>query len=165
MKLSRRRSPRAQGPPVVFEGRCGEPALLVLDAEGEAKRGDLPPTWEPLLDRARVGWVRMPVFLEQRGDAFAFVPQDAERVYVLANGSAAEAALHVSALHSDVVRSVLLVDPMTDGRSLDQLPVPVRVVADSEDVRNEAGAPLPLGHPVVVAAVEKALRELEAAVA
>ncbi|SDM77632.1 hypothetical protein [Allokutzneria albata] len=154
-------SPRSQGPPVVYEGRCREPALLVLDAEGEAKRGDLPPTWQPLLDRARIGWVRMPVFLEQRGDAFAFVPQDAERVYVLANGTAAEAAVRVSQLHADVVRSVLLVDPVTDERSLGALPVPVRVVAVSEDTRNDAGAPLPLGHPIVVDAVEKALRELE----
>ncbi|HJQ46845.1 MAG TPA: hypothetical protein VJ870_11065 [Amycolatopsis sp.] len=176
---------RAQGPPAVTEGTPAGPIVLVLDPAGAAKHEALPATWRDLAGRWRIIWCRLPADggLTEADELLADPPSPRKVVHVVASGPYAEEALRLAERHTEPVRSVLLVDPAasryvgpghgaeaderweddTEKRrwALTRSGVDVRTVAHSEggDL-DRIAAPLPLGHPDVVAGVEKAIAEL-----
>lgn len=153
--------PRAEGPPVVWAGPELGPALVVIDPMGEAKHEDLPATWHKLAANHQVAWCRLPASrdsVEDLEDVLETLAERRTRVDVVASGEACPAAVALAGQFDDVVRSVLLVDP-PDETSGDTPGAPdVRVVARSTGgERDRVEAPLPLGHPDVVAGVVAAL--------
>ncbi|NIH79900.1 alpha/beta fold hydrolase [Amycolatopsis viridis] len=176
---------RAEGPAAVTEGTPDGPTVLVLDPTGLAKHEGLPATWRDKTDEWQVVWCRLPAEggLTQADDILSDPP--GESVHVVASGPFADGALRLAEQHRDRVRSLLLVDPAADqfvppgdGETADrswetdnrerisglaEAGVPVRVVAHSTGGADDrVPAPLPLGHPDVVAGVAQALAELPA---
>jgi pimeloyl-ACP methyl ester carboxylesterase len=149
--------PRAEGPPVVWAGPELGPALVVIDPTGAARHDDLPATWHELAASHQIAWCRVPASRNSTEDVEDVLETMAERqtrVDVVAAGTACGTAVALAGRFGGVVRSVLLVDPPPG------TPVPAiaRVVARSAGVdADRVDAPLPLGHPDVVAAVAAAL--------
>jgi hypothetical protein len=75
---------------------------------------------------------------------------------VVTSGPLAADVIDLVREHSDLVRSVLLVDPEVDV----DFPLARVVVRSHQAPDNRIPAPLPLGHPDVVASVVKALGDL-----
>lgn len=176
---------RADGPAVVTEGTPDGPIVLVLDPAGEAKHEGLPATWREELDRWRVVWARVPAegALTEADQILGDPPGGRKNVHVVASGPCTDEALRLAEAHTEAIRSVLLVDPGATGYvepgdgpevseeweretekrrwALTRSGVDVHVVAHSSGgERDRVPAPLPLGHPDVVAAVKKAIAEL-----
>ncbi|MTD57840.1 hypothetical protein [Amycolatopsis pithecellobii] len=176
---------RAGGPAVVTEGTPGGPIVLVLDPAGEAKHGGLPATWRDHPDSWRVMWCRAPAEggLNAADEILTDPPDSGKIVHILASGPSTDAVLRLAQAHPGPVRSVLLVDPGAAGfvergegtdaderwehetarqrSELSRHGVDVRIVAHSAGgPRDRIPAPLPLGHPDVVAAVQAAVTPL-----
>jgi pimeloyl-ACP methyl ester carboxylesterase len=176
---------RADGPPAVIEGTPGRPIVLVLDPAGAAKHEGLPATWRRFTDSWQVVWCRLPAdgSLSEADEILADPPTLGRAAHVVASGPYGEAALGLAERHPDTVRSVLLVDPAASGyveagegdvadehwerdtaprrEALNRSGVEVRVLAHSEGgERDRIPAPLPLGHPDVVDAVQQSVAEL-----
>lgn len=162
--------------------RQGTGAVVVLDPAGLAGhgRGELPATWRGLAQRREVVWCRLPdgEAMTAVQDALGKLP-DGDRADLLASGEAADAALSAAERWSDRIGRVLLVDPgagagvapgeparqaadrwMSEHESqcdaLSRSGVDVRLVAYSVGGgRDRVAPPMPLGHPDVVAAVER----------
>ncbi|MBK1788417.1 hypothetical protein [Prauserella cavernicola] len=164
--------PRTHGPALVREGQSGAPAILVLDPLGEAKHGDLPPTWSGLVADRHVCWCRLPAdgARTEAEDLLADPDAIGYTVDLVVSGPVAFEGLGMAARHPDTVRSVLLVAPeshsLHDGEDLiaarttelESEGVVVTVVARSfEGERDRIGPPLPLGHPDVAVAIHHAL--------
>ncbi|MET8757688.1 hypothetical protein [Lentzea sp. NPDC004782] len=153
---------RATGPGVVSDGRLGTSTVLVIDPAGEASHDEIPATWRPLADRMRIVWLRVPaaptwkstvdkVLTRHRDDTSTVLD-------VVTSGPVAADVVDLVRSHSDLVRSVLLVDPEVE---VDE-PF-ARVVVRSHDTPDDRiPAPLPLGHPDVVSGVVSALDDLNA---
>ncbi|GHF38861.1 hypothetical protein FHX82_006602 [Amycolatopsis bartoniae] len=175
---------RADGPAVVTEGTLDGPIVLVLDPAGEAKHDGLPATWRDQLDNWRVIWCRVPAEggLTEAGEILTD-PPGSGKVHVVTSGPCADEALRLAEAHPDSVRSVLLVDPGASGYvesghgdaadehwsqeteqrrwALTRSGVDVRIVAHSTGgPRDRIPAPLPLGHPDVVAGIQQSIAEL-----
>jgi pimeloyl-ACP methyl ester carboxylesterase len=178
---------RAQGPHVVTEGRPDDPTLIVLDPSGAGKHDEIPATWRPLSQRRRILWCRLPVegALSEADEILGDASGGGAVIDVVASGPFADTALLMAERHSDVLRSLLLVDPAAEGfleadqapeanrdweedtaqrrRRLEELGVVVRLIAQSTGGSyDRVAAPLPLGHPDVVAALGNALDEFRA---
>jgi hypothetical protein len=176
---------RADGPAVVTEGTPDGPIVLVLDPAGEAKHEGLPATWREELGRWRVIWARVPAegALTEADQVLGDPPGEGKIVHLVASGPCTDEALRLAEAHPEAVRSVLLVDPGASGFveagdgpdvaeewerateqrrwALTRSGVDVQVVAHSSGgERDRIPAPLPLGHPDVVAGVKKAIAEL-----
>jgi pimeloyl-ACP methyl ester carboxylesterase len=178
---------RAAGPPTVTEDPGARRTLLVLDPAGAAKHERIPVTWHDLEQNRRVVWCRTPSG-GALAEAEAILRQD-EGVRpltdIVAGGPVGREALRLAHDHPGAVRAVLLVDPGAEttveaGNAAavnekwlrEQGPlvaavrdagIEVEVVAESEGgPRDRIPAPLPLGHPDVVAAVTAALDTLPA---
>ena len=143
---------RAAGPGVVADGPAGAPTVLVIDPAGEANHNEIPATWRPLTEHLRIVWLRVPaapgwkstvdtVLTRHRDDTTTVLD-------VVASGPIAADVIELVAAHSDLVRSVLLVDPEV------AVDVPFAHVIHHT---NDTPAPLPLGHPDVVQGVLEAL--------
>ncbi|WP_158890447.1 hypothetical protein [Amycolatopsis anabasis] len=175
---------RAAGPRSVWRGTRGATALLVFDPAGESKHDELPATWRGLAEQRQIVWFRLATegALSEAGELLADSDALAPIVDVVTSGPAAESTLDVVERHPGRVRSVLLVDPAAgqvggspeeadatwaDRNSdrlgaLEKAGVSVRIIAHStEDERDRIPPPLPLGHPDVVTAVERALGDLD----
>jgi len=175
---------RAEGPAAVIEGTPDGPTVLVLDPTGSAKHDELPATWRDKTAWWRIVWCRLPAdgALTQADDVLSDPP--GRTLHVVASGPVADGALRLAERHAGTVRSVLLVDPGAEGfvppgsgEAADQVwandhrdridalasdGVEVRVVAHSTGGADDrVPAPLPLGHPEVVAGVERAVSELQ----
>lgn len=157
--------PRAEGPPVVWAGPELGPALVVIDPTGAAKHDDLPATWHELAASHQIAWCRLPASrnsVEDIEDVLETLAERRTRVDVVAGGEACAAAVALAGQFDDMVRSVLLIDPAPDTPESAN----ARVVAwTTGGDRDRVGAPLPLGHPDVVAGVVKALADAERAAA
>lgn len=148
--------PRAAGPPVVWAGPEFGPALVVIDPSGAAKHEDLPATWHELARTHQVAWCRVPASdsVEHLEDVLETLAERQARVDIVAGGQACASAVELAGQFAKAVRSVLLVDPPPRVSETDR----VRVVARSAGgPTDRVEAPLPLGHPEVVAAVAAAL--------
>ncbi len=153
--------PRSEGPAVVWAGREDGPALVVVDPAGAARHDELPATWDQLADHFQVAWCRVPASkrsLEDLEDVLETLAERQASANLVASGPACEPALALARQFSDIVTSVLLVDPPDTDETLADSDIEVRVVARSHpgpDDRVEP--PLPLGHPDVVAGLTAAL--------
>ena len=157
--------PRAEGPPVVWAGPELGPALVVVDPSGAARHEDLPATWHQLAVSHQIAWCRVSASrdsVEDLEDVLETLAERQTRVDVVAAGQACAAAVALAGQFDDAVRLVLLVDPPPDTPERAN----VRVVARSSGgARDRVEAPLPLGHPDVLAGVVMALAEADQAVA
>lgn len=176
---------RADGPAVVTEGTPDGPIVLVLDPAGEAKHDGLPATWRDQLGKGMVIWARVPSegALTETDQILGDAPGRGKILHLLASGPCTDEALRLAEAHTEAVRSVLLVDPGVTGYveaghgqdvaeqweraterrrwALTRCGVDVKVIAHSAGgERDRVPAPLPLGHPDVVAAAQKAIAEL-----
>lgn len=154
--------------------------VLVLDPAGPQVHSQMPATWRELREHWQVVW-------QNRGEdgfwggARAYLDDAAGPVDIVASGAAVAAAMVLGQEHSEVVRSLLLVDPAAgeqkigraEARAADEEwqrdqagrikaltneGVRVRVVAHSwEGTDDRRDPPLPLGHPIVVASVRASL--------
>ncbi|MFC4855685.1 hypothetical protein [Actinophytocola glycyrrhizae] len=153
--------PRAEGAPVVWAGRESGPALVVVDPAGAARHDELPPTWDRLADHFQVAWCRIPASkrtIEDVEDVFETLAERRAPATLVASGQACESALALAGQFSDAVTSVLLVDPPAGSETLADSDIEVRVVARSHPgPTDRIDAPLPLGHPEVVAGLMTAL--------
>ncbi|AXB43766.1 hypothetical protein A4R43_15555 [Amycolatopsis albispora] len=114
----------------------------MFDPNGLAKHGELPATWRPLTERRRVVWCRVPAdgALTEAAELLAdggLTPP----VHVVCGAQAVHPVLRVLDDQPDAAASLLLVNPPPEARNTGE-------VITLED--------LPLGHPEVVAAVERA---------
>ncbi len=159
---------RAEGPSTVREGPDDAPTVLVLDPAGEAKHDRVPATWRPLTEQLRLVWCRLPASVRQGDTGHELAREFREAptgLHLVAGGAAARPALTLAMGCAQWVRSVVLVDPphaddpelrvLAD--ELGALHVPVQLVLTTSD----HDAPLPLGHPEVVAAVVQTLVAVE----
>ncbi|GAB2748736.1 hypothetical protein [Amycolatopsis magusensis] len=147
-------TPEAEGPPIVTGGDPQQSTILVFDPDGLAKHGELPATWRPLTERYRIIWCRVPAdgALTEASELLSDDGGTTAPVYVLASGRATYPVQRLLAEHPDRAEALLLVDPPDD--AADQ----GRVIARSEGgPRDRIPPPLPLGHPDVVAALERAI--------
>lgn len=157
--------PRSEGSPVVWAGREDGPALVVVDPAGTARHDELPPTWDRLADHFQVAWCRVPASkrsLEDVEDVFETLAERRAPANLVASGTACDSALALARQFGDIVTSVLLVDPPEGGETLADSEIDpdieVRVVARSHSgPTDRVEAPLPLGHPEVVAGLMNAL--------
>lgn len=153
--------PRAEGSPVVWAGREDGPALVVVDPAGAARHGELPPTWDRLADHFQVAWCRVPATkrsVEDVEDVFETLAERRGTATLVASGHACESAIALARQFNDIVTSVLLVDPPADAQTLADSDIEVRVVARSHPgPTDRVEAPMPLGHPEVVAGLMTAL--------
>lgn len=148
---------RTSGPGVVADGPAGAPTVLVIDPAGEAPHNEIPATWRDLTGELRVVWLRVPAAPTWKStvDTVLSRHRDSRTVLdVVSSGPLAADVVDLVSQHEDLVRSVLLVDPEVDPTE----PF-VRVIARTSD-DDHTRAPLPLGHPDVVAGVLKALDDL-----
>jgi hypothetical protein len=154
--------PRAAGAPVVWAGQDDGPALVVVDPAGTAKH-ELPPTWNQLAEHFQVAWCRTSAgtnSLEELEDVLETLAERHSPSSLVASGEACPAAIAIAVQFSDIVSSVLLVDPAEEVETdtLDGTDIEVRVVARSHPGPSDrVEAPLPLGHPEVVEGVAAAL--------
>ncbi|MEU0881948.1 hypothetical protein ABZ345_25325 [Lentzea sp. NPDC005914] len=144
---------RATGPGVVADGPAGAATILVIDPAGEALHDEIPATWRPLAETLRIVWLRVPAAPSWKStvDKVLTMHRDdtSTLLDVVTSGPLAADVIDLVRDHSDLVRSVLLVDPEADFPS-------ARVIARSQS----SPAPLPLGHPDVVAGLLDALNDL-----
>lgn len=159
-----KKGPRADGSAVVWAGREDGPALVVVDPAGAARHDELPPTWDRLADHFQVAWCRVPAStrsLEDVEDVFETLVERRSSANLVASGPACDSALGLAVQFSDIVTSVLLVDPPEGMDSLPGSEIEVRVVARSHPgPTDRVEPPLPLGHPEVVAGLTTALASL-----
>ncbi|PRX50956.1 hypothetical protein B0I33_101108 [Prauserella shujinwangii] len=173
---------RSAGPSVVWQGPGEAPAVLVLDPAGEAKHNELPATWRDLAEHLRVGWCRLPAEVGDEPSVEDILGGLRQRAHLVASGTAAELALRLALEHSDVVRSVIAVDPSPSGPSAPRvndfsssavwwddttaarrkklLSRGIRVecfVHRDSDPAVRVEPPVPLGHPDVVGRVVQTL--------
>ncbi|MEC3981496.1 hypothetical protein [Amycolatopsis sp. H20-H5] len=174
------------GAPAVADGRRETRLLLVLDPRGSGRHDELPATWRPFTAEHRVVWCRMPAedAMAQAEQAFAAETADRPPGDIVASGPFAAIALDLAEQHSALLRSVLLIDPAADGflaraddaqvadqdweadnsgrlTDLREAGIGVKVVAHSPGGdQDRVPAPLPLGHPDVVAGLTVAFDEL-----
>ncbi|WP_216207734.1 hypothetical protein [Amycolatopsis aidingensis] len=173
--------PRAEGPAVVIEGPDGGPTILVLDPGGAAKHAELPATWREFAERRQVAWCRLPAdgSLSDAEELLADVGQLGSPVDLVTSGSATATVLDLACRHAGNVRALLLVDPPTAEEAasatnpqaravavryqeLEQAGVAVETVARSPGgPRDRVDPPLPLGHPDVADAVDRAVSALD----
>jgi hypothetical protein len=164
--------PRAEGPAVVWTGPEDTPALVVIDPSGAAKHEDLPASWHALAAIRQVAWCRLPASrhpVEDIEDVLETLADRQTRVDVVAAGDACATAVTIGTQFAAAVRSILLVDPPGVAAQADprdttggEPPPPVRVVVRSAGgARDRVEAPVPLGHPDVVAAVAGAIAEMD----
>lgn len=150
---------RVDGPAVVRKGPSHGPAVIVLDPRGDAKHEDLPATWRELADDIGVVWWRLPAAtrLGQLGDSLpAELATGREPVHLVGAGDAALLTLSLAARRSDVVRSVVLVDP--PWKPDDAQPQDDASQAGSvQYVMANGSGHMPIGHPDVIQAVSRAL--------
>lgn len=153
--------PRAEGPPVVWAGREEGPALVVVDPAGTARHSELPATWDRLAGHFQVAWCRVPASkqtFEDVEDVFETLVERRATATIVASGHACDSAIAIAREFSDIVTAVLLVDPPDDVDTTAESGVEVRVVARSHPgPTDRVEAPLPLGHPEVVAGLLTAL--------
>ncbi|MBB4907637.1 hypothetical protein [Actinophytocola algeriensis] len=156
--------PRAEGSPVVWAGREDGPALVVIDPAGTARHDELPPTWDRLADHFQVAWCRVPAgrrSVEDVEDVFETLAERRATANLVASGQACDSAMALARQYSDIVTSVLLVDPPDDGDPPADTDIEVRVVARSHPgPTDRVEPPLPLGHPEVVAGLMTALSSM-----
>ncbi|MFC4002028.1 hypothetical protein ACFS2C_19235 [Prauserella oleivorans] len=162
--------PRREGPSLVWAGPADGPTVVVLDPAGEAKHGELPPTWADLVARRRVCWVRLPVegALTEAEELLSDPSGLGTPLDIVVSGPLAFEGLDMATRHPDVVRSVLVVDPEPGEhvdrrlRDLAEAGVTATVVARrAASERDRIPPPLPLGHPDVTAAVAGAVADLD----
>jgi hypothetical protein len=169
---------RSAGPDVVTAGDPGGSPLVVLDPAGAAKHDELPASWRSLAGSRRIVWCRLPV--DGALSAADEILSDARGADVVASGPFAEEALRLAARHPGAVRYVLLVDPAADAEvpaaraaaadddwlagheepiaRLREAGTEVEVIAHSTGGADDRiAAPLPLGHPDVVAGLTRVL--------
>lgn len=155
------KGPRSEGSPVVWAGRESGPALVVVDPAGAARHDELPATWDGLAAHFQVAWCRIPASkrtIEDVEDVFETLAERRAPANLVAAGQACPAALALARQFGDIVTSVLLVDPPEGGETLAESDIEVRVVARSHvGPSDRVEAPLPLGHPEVVAGLVTAL--------
>jgi pimeloyl-ACP methyl ester carboxylesterase len=146
--------PRADGPPVVWTGPELGPALVVIDPTGAAKHAELPGTWHRLAETHQIAWCRLPASRKSLEDIEDVLESLAERrppvVAMVASGDACPAAVALAGQFDDLVKHVLLVDPTPDTPESGLTTVVARSTHDDLD---RVAAPLPIGHPDVVAGV------------
>jgi hypothetical protein len=177
---------RAEGPETVIEGEPGRPLVIVLDPAGAAKHGELPATWRPFTYQRSIVWCRLPTdgALTRADEILGGEAGSGPITDVVASGPFAGTALRLAEQHADAVRALLLVDPAADRSheadlaeeadedwerrnaerigALEAKGVTVRVIAHSSGSEfDRVPAPLPLGHPNVVAALTKTFDVLE----
>jgi hypothetical protein len=153
---------RADGPAMVVKGPDHGPVVVVLDPSGDAKHDELPATWRPLTEDVGVVWWRLPSALRagSTGDRLLdYLPGHHDRVYLVGVHDAALLTLSLAVGHRDLVRLVVLVDPLWPEHDLSAIG---RIGHDPEpavrQVRTDGtGDRLPVGHPDVVAEVVQAL--------
>jgi pimeloyl-ACP methyl ester carboxylesterase len=159
--------PRAEGPAVVWAGRDEGPALVVVDPAGAARHNELPASWDTLAEHFQIAWCRIPASkqsLEDVEDVLETLSERQSSANIVASGQSCTSAIAIAMQFSDIVNAVLLVDP-TDADDMTKLAeagIDVRVIARShggDDDRVEA--PMPLGHPEVVASLATTLASLE----
>jgi len=150
--------PRSDGPAVVWAGLEHGPALVVVDPSGAARHDDVPATWHAVAEHFQVAWCRVPASnrsLEDIEDVLETLADRRSPVTMVAAGNACAPALAIATQFSDLVNTVLLVDPTGDEP---ETAVPTQVVARSEGgAEDRVEPPLPLGHPEVVKGVTAAL--------
>jgi hypothetical protein len=158
--------PRSQGPAVVWAGQDEGPALVVIDPTGAARHDSLPASWASLAEHFQIAWCRLPASertLEDVEDVLETLAERTSPTNLVASGQACAAAVAIALQFSDIVNAVLLVDPLdavdTDGvQKLTEADIEVHVVAMSHDGADDrVDAPMPLGHPEVVAGVARTL--------
>lgn len=163
MREFEKAGPRADGAPVVWAGLDDGPALVVVDPAGAAKHNELPATWDQLAEHFQVAWCRIPASersLEDVEDVLETLTERRAPANLVASGEACPAAIAIARQFSDVVTSVLLVDPVDedDTGTLAGTDIEVRVIARSHHGPSDrVEAPMPLGHPEVVEGVVAAL--------
>jgi hypothetical protein len=169
---------RSAGPDVVTAGDPDGPTLVVLDPAGAAKHDELPASWRSLAAHRRIVWCRLPV--DGALSAADEILSEARGVDVVASGPFAEEALRLAARYPGAARHILLVDPAADAgipaehataadddwlsgheepiASLREAGTEVEVIAHSTGGSDDrVAAPLPLGHPDVVAGLTRVL--------
>ncbi|OLF13399.1 hypothetical protein [Actinophytocola xanthii] len=164
--------PRADGPPVVWTGPEVGPALVVIDPSGAARHAELPPTWRQLTQDHQVAWCRVPASRRSVEDIEDVLESLAERqapsVTMVAAGEACSTAIEVARQFESLVTQILLVDPTDDTPESARVTVVARSAGEGTSGRGDkevdpevdrVPAPLPLGHPDVVAGVVAALSE------
>ncbi|AUS80370.1 hypothetical protein C1701_20775 [Actinoalloteichus sp. AHMU CJ021] len=154
MTISERRFSPESGPGVVTAGPPESPTVMVLDPAGEAVHGELPATWRSLSARYRVEWVRWPALPNPAHLAASLLGE--APVVLLTTRDLVDTAEWLATRPRSGVDAVYLLA----GPALPEPPevpdhfgsVPVREL-DPAGTRNERRRPLPLGHPIVVAAM------------
>lgn len=168
---------RAEGPSVVFEGQEDAPTVLVLDPAGAAKHAAVPATWRKLAESRRLIWCRLPAdgSLSEAEELLADPDGLRAPIDVVTSGPAVPTVVDLLSRHADTVRSLLLIDPgggvgdasepasVTSRREeLRKAGVTIETVAESPGgTRDRVEPPMPLGHPDVLDAVERALGSLD----
>ena len=151
---------------MLWAGKDGGPALVVVDPAGPAVTADLdslPTSWHALAERYQIAWCRVRGARrpeETVEDALETLAEQSTRVDLIAGGPACELALSVAAHFPQVVRGLLLVDPAgaLDSAEITARGVRVAVLAGGpRSRRDRAETPVSLGHPFVVDAVTAAL--------
>ncbi|WP_116051124.1 hypothetical protein [Amycolatopsis palatopharyngis] len=168
---------RAEGPSIVFEGHEEGPTVLILDPAGAAKHAEVPATWRGLAEQRKLVWCRLPAdgSLSEAEELLSDPDVLRAPIDVVTSGPAVPVVVDLLSRHADVVRSLLLIDPgggIGDGseppsvtrrrEELREAGVTVETVAQSPGgTRDRVEPPMPLGHPDVLDAVERALGSLD----
>jgi hypothetical protein len=168
---------RAEGPSVVLEGQEDAPTVLILDPAGAAKHAEVPATWRGLAESRRLIWCRLPAdgSLSEAEELLADPDGLSGPIDVVTSGPAVPTVVDLLSRHADTVRSLLLIDPgggVGDGsepasvtrrrEELREAGVTIETVAESPGgTRDRVEPPMPLGHPDVLDAVERALGSLD----
>lgn len=168
---------RAEGPSAVFEGPQDAPTVLILDPSGAAKHAAVPATWRGLARSRRLIWCRLPAdgSLSEAEELLADPDGLHGPIDVVTSGPAVATVVDLLSRHTGTVRSLLLIDPgggvgddsepatVTRRREeLREAGVTIETVAQSPGgTRDRVEPPMPLGHPDVLDAVERALGSLD----
>ena len=176
---------RSEGPSTVTEGDASVPKIIVLDPAWAGKHDELPATWRPLTEHRQVVWCRLPAggALTDADDVLGDAGPDDPDIDIVASGPFAAEALQLAERHPGVAKHLLLVDPASDAflpaedapeanddwiaehdgelAGLRDAGTQVKVIAQSSPgPADRVPAPLPLGHPDVVAAVRTVLADV-----
>jgi hypothetical protein len=158
--------PRSDGPAVVWAGLDEGPALVVIDPMGAARHDTVPASWKFLVEHFQVAWCRVPASQRSLEDVEDVLETLAERntpVNLVASGQSCASAIAIGEQFKETVSAVLLVDPLDtdDVEALAKAGVEAHVVATSHDGADDrVEAPMPLGHPEVVANLARTLATL-----